>query len=300
MRSLLSYLIIVICLASCQDTISLDQIKGKNTLVVYAFPTNNDTIVIKVSASQPIQGKAEKLSITSVRCLTNGKDDKIVDVGYNDDSGTTVATYYAIGKHQCGDEIQITVNDANLATASAMTIIPASSAIGEVKIDSTFYKGSMYTQIRLTFEDDEPSTYYALRVAGMYVPENESARGLTEFVELETSAEPILNNYSSAEIEFGSWNDYYHNMYIFDDSSFKNKRATLHLYTLQKSWIESYKTQLFVLSPEYYRLLKSLNDIKNNDIGANGLSFMFSTYTNVHGGYGCVAGYCMEETAWKK
>ena len=160
MRSLLSYLIIVICLASCQDTISLDQIKGKNTLVVYAFPTNNDTIVIKVSASQPIQGKAEKLSITSVSCLTNGKDDKIVDVGYNDDSGTTVATYYAIGKHQCGDEIQITVNDANLATASAMTIIPASSAIGEVNsitssgfsLLTTFRVAS--SEVKLTLENN--------------------------------------------------------------------------------------------------------------------------------------------------
>ena len=68
----------------------------------------------------------------------------------------------------------------------------------------------------------------------------------------------------------------------------------------EKGWIENYKTELITLSYDYYRMLKSLNDIKNNDIGSNGLSFMFSTYTNVQGGYGCVAGYSMEETSWIK
>ena len=299
MRSFLLYLIVAISLVSCQDTISLDQIKGKNALVVYAFPTTNDTIIINISASQPIRGNSEGLSITSVRCTTNGIDDLIVDADYTNDSETTVATYYAIGEHSIGDEIQITVNDDNLPTVSARTIIPASKAIEATKIDTTFYKGSLYTRLRLTFEDNESSTYYAVRVVGLYVPEDESTKGRTEFVELETSAEPILNNYSNAELGFGSWNDYYHNMYIFDDSSFKNRSATLHLYTRQKSWLESYKVQLFVLSPEYYRMLKSLNDIKNNNIGSNGLSFMFSTYTNVNGGYGCVAGYSMDETIWQ-
>lgn len=300
MRNLLSCLILSICLSSCQDSISLDQIKEKNRLVIYAFPTTNDTITIKISASQPIHGKAEKLNITSVRCETNSEDDKIVFASDSEDSGTTVITYYAIGKHQSGDRIHISVNASNLQQATAQTIIPTPVAIIQTRLDTTFYKGARYTQLRMSFTDSELSTFYAVRVAGRYVPEDELTIGKTEFVELETSAEPILNFYSTAELKFGSWNDYYHNMYIFDDSSFKNKNATLHLYTLQKSWIEHYKTQLFVLSPEFYHMVKSLNDIKNNEIGANGLSFMFSTFTNVRGGFGCVAGYCMDETKWQK
>lgn len=287
---------------SCQDSISLDQIKGVNKLVVYAFPTANDTIVINISASQPVQGHTEKLSIKNVRCTTNGQDDSVFLAGNGDESGTMVISYYAIGKHQSGDEIKIIVDDDNLPTASATTHIPYPTNIEDVKMDTIFYKGSLYNQFRLSFSDDERSTYYAVRVSCMYESKDETTEGKTAFVELQTSAEPILNNYSNAELDFGSWNDYYHNMYIFDDSSFKEKSIILHLCTPQKgwSWLESYKTQLFVLSSEYYRLLKSLNDIKNNDIGSNGLSFMFSTYNNVQGGYGCVAGYSMEETSWMK
>lgn len=300
MRSILSVILFAICMVSCQDSISLDQIQGVNKLVVYAFPTANDTIVINVSASQPVNAKAEQLSVKHVRCATNGQDDSVVLAGNSHGSGTMVITYYAIGKHQYGDEVRITVEDDKLPTASGTTHIPYPTNIEDVKMDTTFYKGSLYNQIRLSFNDNDRSTYYAVRVCGMYVPEDEMTKGKTEFVELETSAEPILNKYSNAELEFGSWNDYYHSMYIFEDSSFKDKGATLHLCTLQKGWIENYKTELITLSYDYYRMLKSLNDIKNNDIGSNGLSFMFSTYTNVQGGYGCVAGYSMEETSWIK
>lgn len=101
-------------------------------------------------------------------------------------------------------------------------------------------------------------------------------------------------------MEFGAWNNYYHKMYIFNDSSFGNKQVNIHLLTLKKGWICAYKTQLFVLSPEFYSMLKSINDINNNDLGTNGLSFIFSSYTNVNGGYGCVAGYSMNETTWMK
>lgn len=300
MRYLLLSLFLIVCSTSCQDRISIDQIEGENRLVVYAFPTTNDTLTIKISASQPIHGEVKQLAIKSVRCTTNGKDDKIIYASENKESGTTVATYYAVGKHQSGDEINLAVSDVNLPEVTARTIIPTSVNIGQTRLDTTFYKGTRYTQLRLSFTDSELSTFYAVRVAGRYVPEDESTKGKTEFAELETSAEPILNFYSNAELEFGSWNDYYHNMYIFDDTSFTNKSAVLHLCTLQKSWIECYKAQLFALSPEYYQMLKSLNEIKNNDIGAKGLSFMFSTYTNVRGGFGCVAGYCMEETKWLK
>lgn len=68
-------------MVSCQDSISLDQIQGVNKLVVYAFPTANDTIVINVSASQPVNAKAEQLSVKHVRCTTNGQDDSVVLAG---------------------------------------------------------------------------------------------------------------------------------------------------------------------------------------------------------------------------
>ena len=47
-------------------------------------------------------------------------------------------------------------------------------------------------------------------------------------------------------------------------------------------------------------MLRSLNDISNNDLGKYGLAFAYSTYTNVHGGYGCIGAYAEVVGDWLK
>lgn len=291
MRSLLYCLFVILCCVSCHDSISLDQIKGQSALVVYAFPSEGDTIEIRVSATRPLRGKGEKLSLTNVRCTTNGRNDIIVASELSD----SVAVYYAIGNHRGGDSITIMVSDATLPTTTASTRIPNHVCIEEVSIDSTLYKGNPYTRLQLAFCDDANADYYAVRMVG-----KRGAYGKKEYAELETATEPVFNHYSSPDIEYNSWNDYYQYMYLFDDFSIRDRYSVLHLSTLEKRWIESYKAQLYVLSPEYYNMLRSLNDARNNDPGAYGLSFMFPTFTNVQGGYGCVAGYSLQETDWLK
>ena len=84
-------------------------------------------------------------------------------------------------------------------------------------------------------------------------------------------------------------------MYVFDNSSFGQLTTTLRLCTIQQPRQKVLRVHLFALSLEYYQMLRSLNDRDNNDIGRYGLSMIYSTYSNVHGGYGCVAGYVAVE-----
>ena len=100
------------------------------------------------------------------------------------------------------------------------------------------------------------------------------------------------------ELNFGTKNDFYHLMYVFDSSQVASRTVTLHLCVLEQSYTSAYRVELFSLSPEFYHMLKSINDINNNDIGAHGLAFIQPTYTNISGGYGCVAGYGCVKSAW--
>ena len=87
-------------------------------------------------------------------------------------------------------------------------------------------------------------------------------------------------------------------MSFFDSSQVTSQAVTLHLCVLELSYTSAYRVELFSLSPEFYHMLKSINDINNNDIGAHGLAFIQPTYTNISGGYGCVAGYGCVKSAW--
>lgn len=291
------YIVLLLNCISCQDRINLGGQRGESRLVVYAFPSDKDTIGIKVSVSRPINGRQTGLNVTDIRCTTNGVDDKIVHICDTVESGFPIAFYHAIGRHSQGDEVRILVEAGGLPSAVSSTLIPRSPVIDGRSEDSTSLKGDFYSRLTLSFRDNNDASFYAVRIKGRHVGEDAGVAP-EEFLEVETSAEPLLNYYSSVSPDFGSWNDYYHHMYIFDDSSFRNASACLHLYVLQRAWIEAYRLQLFALSEEYYRMLKSLNDLKNNSLASYGLSFAYATYSNVQGGYGCVAGYTRVESEW--
>ena len=56
--------------------------------------------------------------------------------------------------------------------------------------------------------------------------------------------------------------------------------------------------QLYHLTPEMYRYVKSINDIDNNDLAQFGLTMLQPTYSNVHGGIGVVGAYSVSESGW--
>ena len=275
-KQVLFFILITLCiLTSCGDNIDIRQGETPK-FVIYAFPNASDTIPITISVTKPAGHKTPALSHATigVTCLINGKVDEIKFADSSNVSGLPVFTYYAIGKE-----------------------IPEASCIDSVSIDTIFNKEDYYTRLKISFNKTHDVQYYAARVKGMeYFESVDSISCVSE--EIETSLEPLLNGLTDTELNFGTKNDFYHLMYVFDSSQVASRTVTLHLCVLEQSYTSAYRVELFSLSPEFYHMLKSINDINNNDIGAHGLAFIQPTYTNISGGYGCVAGYGCVNSAW--
>ena len=238
-------------------------------------------------------------------CLIDDKADEIIFADSSNVSGLPVLTYYAIGKHKTGDRIRVSVeptshqNDLNLEKAWGETEIPEPPSIDSIYMDTRFHKEDDYTRLKVSFSKTRGVQYYATKVKGMeYFESVDSVSYVSE--EIETSLEPLLNGLTNTEFNFGTKNDFYHMMYVFDSSQVASQEVTLHLCVLGQSYTSAYSVEQFSLSPEFYQMLKSINDINNNDIGAHGFAFIQPTYTNITGGYGCVAGYGCVKSQWLK
>ena len=304
-RQALSFILFVFCiLTSCSDNIDIRQGEAPK-FVIYAFPSVSDTIPITISVTQPADYHTPAISHAkiNVMCLINDKADEIIFADSSNVSGLPVLTYYAIGKHKTGDRIRVSVeptghqNDLNLERAWGETEIPESPSIDSISMDTIFHKEDDYTRLRVAFHKTHGVQYYAARVKGMeYFESVDSVSCVSE--EIETSLEPLLNGLTDTELNFGTNNDFYHLMYVFDSSQVTSQAVTLRLCVLGQPYTSAYRVELFSLSPDFYQVLKSINDINNNDIGTHGLAFIQPTYTNISGGYGCVAGYGCVKSAW--
>ena len=132
--------------------------------------------------------------------------------------------------------------------------------------------------------------------------------------EINRSSEDLLSPITEMDDNFGFSNYSYQNMYIFDDASINGKTYTLHLNipsnmsygvstdTQYKSYDfgNAYQVQLIHLTPQYYYFLKSLNEIRNNDIAQYGLSQISPTVSNVSSGLGLFGGWINSQTDWVK
>lgn len=306
-KQVLFFILITLCmLTSCGDNIDIRQGETPK-FVIYAFPSASDTIPITISVTKPAGHKTPVLShaTISVTCLINGKVDEIKFADSSNVSGLPVLTYYAIGKHKTGDRVRVSVVPAShqdglgLTKAWGETQIPESPSIDSISMDTIFHKEDNYTRLKVPFHKTHGVQYYAARVKGMeYFESVDSASCVSE--EIETSLEPLLNGLTDTELNFGTKNDFYQLMYVFDSSQVTSQAVTLHLCVLEQAYVSAYRVELFSLSPEFYHMLKSINDINNNDIGEHGLAFVQPTYTNIYGGYGCVAGYGCVKSQWLK
>ena len=293
-------LLFAVLLASCKDNIySEPQLnKGKEKLVVYAFPSTNDSIFIDICIGKVKNGKTNKPVIRSIECLVNGKEDKII---YKDDSyenGIYKTCFCAVGKHTPGDTITINVSAEGVLSVSGTTIIPQKPKAEYENMDTISYKGDTYNRILLNIHDNKSIEYYAARV--VCAVDNDNDQEKYETVELEVDNEPLLKKYTSTKFNFEASNSFYGNMYIFDDETFRNSLTSLHLYVMQQPRYNAFNTKIYSLSKEYFNMLRSLNNIQNNDFGKYGMAFIYSTYSNVENGYGCIAAYNVKESGWIK
>lgn len=297
MQKYLFLIIGVLCAVSCQVPVDFSMSKSEERLVLYAFPTENDTLEIQVSASSSLDGLPTELNLSEIYCATNTQEDTLFLVEEKEIQGIPLLTYKAVGKHQVGDTVSIRVGSDSHGVVRASTVIPSQPAIDPVHAEEVIYKGERYVQLRVGVADCLSGGYYAVRVVGRYVKEPDELSSKEEFMEIETSGEPLLNNYTTTELDFGSWNDFYHRIYLMEGKAL-SAGYTLHLNVVKRSAIEAYKVQFMAISESYYKMLKSINDLTNNDLGGYGLSFISSTYTNVSHGFGCVGGYSMVESGW--
>ena len=125
--------------------------------------------------------------------------------------------------------------------------------------------------------------------------------------EVLTMSEPLLQPLGGMDSNFGYDNDYYQYFYIFSDEKIQGQTYTLHL-NLNR-WHDSditfhfrpvhYQVELYHLTPEFYRYVRSINDVDNNELAEGGFAMIQPTFSNVCGGIGVVGGYGYSESGWK-
>ena len=153
---------------------------------------------------------------------------------------------------------------------------------------------------------DHSKEYFASSAVG-FVFDFGSLPWVTRDIEVSTMGEPLLNKKTKLNDDFG-FDDYsfYGNSYIFNDRTINGQSYILHLEALSADmhadeyddngtwdWVFGYDyvVELYKMTPEYYRFLKSINDAQSNEWADAGLMQVTPTYSNVNGGFGIVAGY---------
>lgn len=217
-----------------------------------------------------------------------------------------------INRRAEGDEVSVRAEARGLPAVQARTSLPAAfPLVGlERRLKQGVYRSE---QFRITFRDrPDTADYYGLRIVrrtvfGRLSFGQESTR--YEVLSLDVENEPLLNGRNGLDAALNLPNDFYGNLYIWDDSRLQSREYTLCVETnYMEDWDPdewngqyqrfAYKVLLYTLSPELYRYLRSLNANDNNDLGHTGLAPMRSNYTNVDGGIGVLGGCHLTETDW--
>lgn len=294
--NIIFYIFFFFILGSCTDDIHLNNHKQyEQKLVVYAFPTVKDTFDIIVSATHSLQSQGEILEIEYVHCKCNKQEDKIIFSHKKSVNDIPLYVFKAIGKHDKKDTIQIDILAKGYPQVHASTSIPTCTKIENYSLDSIFYDGSLHAQSSIMFHAPKEQPFYAVSAQCKYAKHDESI----EYTDLETALDPILRQTKKTSFNLSGTDNCYQKMYYFQLPTERNTSfTTLRPCILSKYESESYLMTLYTLSPEYYYMLKSLANQENNDLADFGLSFIYSTYTNIHNGYGCVAAYNADSTPW--
>ena len=328
--SFFHFIILSFLFFACDHPVDILKIKSESELVIYAFPSTADEYLLNVSLTRPTAGNVGTLGGLSVECTTNGSADEVRFVHAETHFGMPMAIYRVKGEHHSGDKVSIRVKadapsgEGKSLTATAETTIPATTPMEVTSVDSIYPKLRFLLRVpSLATSSQSGESYYATRLTSVkdnHTEETwESAYddgpdevyhtwNWTNFapidyshLELDLSLEPLLNHYTDLDLD--PWNEYYEKMYFFSSDDVRTSSSVtsstsateggvvLHLQTEYPSQMDYIDVQFYTLSPEYYLMLRHINDQLSNELGDVGLTQTYSSYSNVRGGFGCVAAY---------
>lgn len=316
-------LMAVVMLASCKDDIRLDGSGNTPELVVYCFPSTADTTFINVSRSLPVSKYTVKYHPTGIDDATitytvNGQPQNVCSRGDG--------SYYVVARQQPGDKIAVEVSADGLADAGGETTIPDTVALGPASYRTVSigeedwnYMESYYQFIADFTDPAASSDYYAARVRMKIGKDTTEFSGIvmddgtvygdsihfhsyTYYPKVYTQSEPLMNPVSNIDDSFGFSSDFYQDLCIFNDASINGQTYRLHLnvlpgetdpetYGYTYSDVKAYRVEVLHLTPELYRFLQSINAVENSDLAQHGLAQIQPTLSNVHGGFGLIAGW---------
>lgn len=300
----------LLTIASCKDDVSLNDFGNKPELVVYAFPSTADTTYINVTRSLPVNKYSKDSDLVGISNATvtyyiNGKEQAVVNRGDG--------YYYVVAKQEAGDKISINVSAQGLPDAGGETVIPDSVPLGTAKLNETRLYNSDYSEMQdyyqLSAEFTDPAEthdYYIPRIrlkcSGYNIADMETDDTLgidtTNFYpNVNSQNEPLITTLSNIDADFGFSNDNFSGLCVFNDATINGMTYKLHLNTevyipfYRQALSREYRIELLHITPELYNFLNSLNAISNSDFAQHGLSQIAPTASNVHGGFGIIAGW---------
>ena len=316
----LYFVILFFCVflfSSCTYHFKLDDIIESPKLVLYCYPGSGDTTIVHLSRSLPVSQKGELSQGLKAANVLISVNDETMHFSWTNDSipGIPAQSYYVVKKYKDGDKINITASADGMKTVSAATIIPKPFPLKSVDLirkETDMDK----LQFQIHFDDDASTKdYYAMRIEykQMYWSNGNYSESISPIV-FDLDDEPLLNNSSGLDDILMNENDFYKNLYYWDDTKIQGKSYTFRLNTYYMADYEDdfitpdgyehivcktkYRVILYSLSEEFYKFLKSLNEQKNNGLGHSELAPIRATYTNVINGIGVVGGCRILRTQW--
>ena len=312
MKKILFFIITISVLASCTDSMDINDIKSDSRLVMYCFPSCNDTTFIQLSRSTPVNnsniGTSVGVDNASIIYKVNGimKPVHLYKASDRSTGAESSSLYYTTEKHNVDDKIEIQASANDIGSVSSFTTIPSMPVIDKIDTLHLRQGWNHYFMMHMTFTDDiKTKDFYAVRVIQKEIDKNYynvPDDTLSYISTINTDEEPLLNRLSNVDNDFGFSENFYRNFYIFDDKLINGKTYTMHLKMYGSSSSEDrsiyYKIQFFKITHEYYKFIKTLNNMNGNDLAEYGFSPVTPIFKNVKNGFGIVGGYNMVESPW--
>lgn len=304
-------------LTSCSYHFELDEVAELPKLVMYCYPGSSDTSVVRLYQSLPVSQNGDLgygLKDADVQVWINNEAYKML---WAEDSlpGVPAHSYYFIKKLMDGEHVRVTAKSGKLKAESSNTKIPSPFPLNSIEMIRKQDDHSKI-QFRINFTDNAvDKNWYAIRVVQkQMIWSNEGYSETISAIKFELDDEPLLQSASGLDDILMIENEYYKNLYFWNDEKIQGKEYTLQLNTIYRNDYEDdfvtpdgnehikcnykYKVFIYSISEEFYRYLKSLNELKNNGLGNSELAPIRSTYTNIKDGLGVVGGCRIYQTHW--